>query len=66
MHRDFVEIIPDPAEFISRLSHTPDRLPESQLEARRNYISGNTWEERALEFVAKIESLPEHSRGPLK
>ena len=66
MHRDFVEIIPDPAEFISRLSDTPDRLPESQLEARRNYISGNTWQERALEFVAKIESLPEHSRGPLK
>ena len=66
MHRDFVEIIPDRAEFISRLSHTPDRLPESQLEARRNYISGNTWEERALEFVAKIESLPEHSRGALK
>jgi hypothetical protein len=58
MHRDFVEIIADKEEFVSRLSCKPDRLSESQLNARRDYIAGNTWENRALEFVTKISSLP--------
>jgi len=62
IHRDFVEIIPDRSEFVSRLSCKPDRMPESQLRARRDHIVGNTWENRALEFVAMIASLPDHPR----
>jgi len=54
MHRDFVEIYASKEELILRLGAIPEPLDHAAIERRRSYISSETWEDRARQFVAGL------------
>jgi hypothetical protein len=54
MHREYLEIHASKSELVSRLGAIPEPMDRAAIERRRSYITSETWEDRAREFVAAL------------